>query len=91
MKFEKRFFFSVIPEWKDQYIALEALMKQIEAIKNAALRLVQSIANIRSMSIRNPSLPVASVLTHVIIYSNPPELEGNTSVEVDLHSIRVRP
>ena len=48
MKFERRFFFSVIPEWKDQYIALEALLKQIESIKNAAIRLVQSIANIKS-------------------------------------------
>lgn len=87
MKFERRFFFSVIPEWKDQYIALEVLLKQIESIKNAAIRLVQSIANIKSASYltdsHQPRVP----------YSNPfkrLELEGGQTVEVDLHAIRVR-
>lgn len=65
MKFEKRFFFSVIPEWKDQYIALEALTKQIEAIKNAALRLVQSVANIKSttrfLSFSCPYIPILTI------------------------------
>ena len=90
MKFERRFFFSVIPEWKDQYVALEALLKQIEAIKNAAIRLVQSIANIKSSCLYPDSLRYILTQNSVTNWFFRLELEGGPVVEVDLHEIRVR-
>jgi SPX domain protein involved in polyphosphate accumulation len=49
MKFEKRFFFGVIPEWKDKYLDYTGLCAQIKLIKKAALNLAKAYANIRGM------------------------------------------
>lgn len=81
----------MIPEWKDQYVALEALLKQIESIKNAAIRLVQSIANIKSTTTISSSLHISAAYANQFRFLHLIELEGGPTVEVDLHEIRVRP
>jgi hypothetical protein len=47
MKFDKRFYFSTIPEWKDQYLDYAGLCAQIKLIKKAALNLAKAYANIK--------------------------------------------
>jgi hypothetical protein len=47
MKFDKRFYFSTIPEWKDRYLDYAGLCAQIKLIKKAALNLAKAYANIK--------------------------------------------
>jgi SPX domain protein involved in polyphosphate accumulation len=47
VKFAKRFFYQVIPEWKDQYIDYRALYRQIKAVKASVLDLAKAYAHIK--------------------------------------------
>jgi len=47
VNFAKRFFYSVITEWRDHYIDYKGLYKQIKLIKAAVLDLAQAYSNIK--------------------------------------------
>jgi SPX domain protein involved in polyphosphate accumulation len=51
VKFAKRFFYQVIPEWKDQYIDYRALYRQIKAVKASVLDLAKAYAHIKGTSL----------------------------------------
>lgn len=47
MKFERQFFFNVIPEWRSKYVDYKDLVTQIRLIQKAALSLASAYNNIK--------------------------------------------
>jgi len=50
VKFAKRFFYQVIPEWRDHYIDYRALYRQIKAVKASVLDLAKAYAHIKEIT-----------------------------------------
>ncbi|XP_049848262.1 uncharacterized protein LOC126313357 [Schistocerca gregaria] len=47
MKFRRRLYFSIIPEWRDQYIDFSALAGQIDVVKSSVIKLAKSYTRVK--------------------------------------------
>lgn len=60
MRFQVKYYVSIIPEWKDKYLDYKGLCLQIKLVKRAALKLAQNYASIRGTNLfHHPYLTLA--------------------------------